>query len=183
MIPAPRNNPDFNSHEWQDWFFQVWKAIGGSGGGSVADILSRPPTAIINKYSSGGTGEQINVSTLGGKVVNTGTLSANVLTQLINLTGPGVVSQLVVYNSSGTVVNNRTQVIIDGTIVYDSVVTNSGYGSGSGYGVYVIGKCSNDTTGGGAVYNDICFNTSFVLKVSSNMSGTDVTAAYVARTI
>ena len=179
MIPAPRNNPDFNSHEWQDWFFQVWKAIGGSGGGSVADILSRPPTAIINKYSSGGTGEQINVSTLGGKVVYTGALSANVLTPIINLTGPGVVSQLVVYNGSNTSTNNRTQVIIDGTIVYDSVVANTSFS----YGVYVIGKCSNDTTGGGAVYNDICFNTSFVLKVSSNMSGTDVTAAYVARTI
>ena len=179
MIPAPRNNPDFNSHEWQDWFFQVWKAIGGSGGGSVADILSRPPTAIINKYSSGGTGEFIQVITLGGKQVNTAAMSANVLTQLINLTGPGVVSQLVVYNNSGTSTNDRTQVIIDGTIVYDSVVSNAG----SGYGVYVIGKCSKDTTGGGAVYNDICFNTSFVLNVSSNTAGATVAAAYVARTI
>lgn len=179
MIPAPRNNPDFNSHEWQDWFFQVWKAIGGSGGGSVADILSRPPTAIINKYSSGGTGEFIQVSNLGGKQVNTAAMSANVLTQLINLTGPGVVSQLAVWNNSGTGTNDRTQVIIDGTIVYDSVVSNAG----SIYGVYVIGKCSSDTTGGGAVYNDICFNTSFVLNVSSNTSGAVVNAAYVARTI
>lgn len=179
MIPAPRNNPDFNSHEWQDWFFQVWKAIGGSGGGSVADILSRPPTAIINKYSSGGTGEVINVSNLGGKQVNTAAMSANTLTQLINLTGPGVVSQLAVYNNSGTSTNDRTQVIIDGTIVYDSVVSNTG----SSYGVYVIGKCSNNTTGGGAVYNDICFNTSFVLNVSSNTAGATVAANYVARTI
>ena len=179
MIPAPRNNPDFNSHEWQDWFFQVWKAIGGSGGGSVADILSRPPTAIINKYSSGGTGDFLHVSTLGGKQVNTAAMSANVLTQLINLTGPGVVSQLVVYNNSGTSTNDRTQVIIDGTIVYDSVVANAG----SNYGVYVIGKCSSNNAGGGAVYNDICFNTSFVLKVSSNTSGAVVNAAYVARTI
>lgn len=179
MIPAPRNNPDFNSHEWQDWFFQVWKAIGGSGGGSVADILSRPPTAIINKYSSGGTGEAINVSNLGGQRVNTPAMSANVLTQLINLTGPGVVSQLAVYLNSGTGTYDRTQVIIDGTIVYDSVVSNTS----PNYGVYVIGKCSNDTTGGGAVYNDICFNTSFVLNVSSNTPGAVVTAAYVARTI
>ena len=25
MLPSPRNNPDFNSHEWQDWFFQMWQ--------------------------------------------------------------------------------------------------------------------------------------------------------------
>ena len=27
MIPSPRNNPDFNSHEWQDWFFRAWQQM------------------------------------------------------------------------------------------------------------------------------------------------------------
>ena len=44
------------------------------------------------RYPSGGTGDIIQVINLGGKQVNTGAMSANVLTQLINLTGPGDVS-------------------------------------------------------------------------------------------
>ena len=77
MIPAPRNNPDFNSHEWQDWFFQLWKNLGGSSGGSM-DLISRPPTLIENYFSTNGwTPAVLDMTKVGAKQQKSGSLVDN----------------------------------------------------------------------------------------------------------
>ena len=113
MIPAPRNNPDFNSHEWQDWFFQVWKAIGGSGGGS--EMFST--TLINNQYSKANyTCGNTYYSTMGHLSSLSGSITSGVEENVLSVTGKGAYHYLAIRKTSGLTCTATVRLNIDGVL-------------------------------------------------------------------
>jgi hypothetical protein len=181
MIPAPRNNPDFNSHEWQDWFFQLWKNLGGSSGGSM-DLISRPPTLIENYFSTNGwTPAVLDMTKVGAKQQNSGSLLANTPKDILTLTGPGVLSFLAFQvnpATAGYTIKTTLKLTIDGVVVFNSFNSIAAPWAAN-QGANLVGSAITYP-----VFDSIAFNTSCVVTLTEDAAGiNDFSCYYVWRTV
>lgn len=114
-------------------------------------------------------------STVLGKEVLSGALTANTLATVLSLTGPGEVPLLTSYTKDGTARTVRTVVIVDGVTVFDFTSASIGVPN---RGAIVAGQVA----GGGITQgNPIRFSVSLVVQQASNLTETDkIALAYIA---
>jgi hypothetical protein len=139
---------------------------------------ARVPRAIINSFSTGGgTIFAPFLSNGFTKKSTTGAVTANTLVTALSLTGSGVVNYFAAYSNDATSRTHRVRVTIDGTVVFDAT---SGACTTTGDGVMPIG---NTQTSNFTVYDQIPYNTSFLVEYASSLSETAKTGfAYIYRT-
>jgi hypothetical protein len=161
MIPAPRNNPDFNSHEWQDWFFRLSTLI-GSGGGMAST------TAIVNGYATNNFSPEAYGSQYVAKRVFSGSMSAGVEKQVFSVSGKGTIFLLGI--ASGTTFGKTAtiRIVIDGTTVFNFTSNGTGFNSGSS-GVYLIGN-GDSTNSHNSSFCPVYFNKLFEVYITSSIT-------------
>lgn len=180
MIPAPRNNPDFNSHEWQDWFFQVWKTVGGgSSGGNVMPST----TKIENKWSVAGfIPDSIYYQTGGQKSTLCGSLVSGVEKNIFSISGKGTVQYLAIHMTAGATRTLTIRLNIDGVDVFLFTSGAGAWVSGSGNYINLVGLSAQTSTSNIVVF-PIYFNTSLDLYVTSTVTDTDAITTYSIYTL
>ena len=143
---------------------------------------ARVPKVLINSTSTtGSTAQVINASQPAGanaKNVLSGAVVANTLKTIVSLTGSGVVNVFSCSGQDATARTHRLTCTIDGVVVYDAT-TASVAAVNSGIGL--IGAASG--TGLVPSYDQIVFNSSFLVEYASSLSETDKTMfGYIYRT-
>ena len=137
----------------------------------------RPPatTSVVNEHSSGGTATtNLNYATQ-GKLAASGSGTGGTLATLLSVSGAGWVPYLICFSNSGTPTHTiRCQVIIDGVTVFDA--TSATITTTSGSGITVVDCIPQSTTYSDPSGLPLRFNTSFVVKACSSVSGTDYVA-------
>jgi hypothetical protein len=117
MIPAPRNNPDFNSHEWQDWFFQVWKELQNDGGSGMVPKELHNLNAQANWAGNGApSGTTPPYNSLN---VNSGLMIWFTEKKILEFTGKGEVLHLALRTLGTTTKQLTIRINIDGVDVYN----------------------------------------------------------------
>lgn len=167
MIPAPRNNPDFNSNEWQDWFFQLWKSVGGgsSGGGTMPST-----TKIENQWSVAGfTPASIYYSSVGQKSTLCGSLVSGVEKNIFSISGKGTAHYLAVHMTTGATRTLSIRVNIDGTDVFSFTSAANSWINGSDNYINLVGVGAQTSTGSVVVF-PVYFNTSLDIYVTSSVT-------------
>ena len=178
MIPAPRNNPDFNSHEWQDWFFQVWKAIGGSGGGS--EMFST--TLINNQYSKANyTCGNTYYSTMGQLSSLSGSITSGVEKNVLSVTGKGAYHYLAIRKTSGLTCTATVRLNIDGVDVFNFTSAANSWNVGLDPYINLAGIAPTSATMP-VIIVPIYFNSSLDLYLTSNATEANSYTIYYIRT-
>ena len=136
-------------------------------------------TSVVNYYSSGSVQSPSNIaghSTINAKAVVSGGLTANVLAELLSVTGAGEVPWLCAFTNDTTSRTVRIKVTVDGVSVFDatsSAITTSGIGT------VVVGH-SPSTNYHTQAPAPLRFNQSLLVEVASSLGETGkVSIAYV----
>jgi hypothetical protein len=125
---------------------------------------SRPPKNIVNYFATAGVTLLSGTIAGNGKSSLSGTLTANALADVVNLTGfSGVLNYFGAEGVDATARTNRIKITIDGTVVYDftSASTNSATRV-----MVPVGYLQND---------QIPFNTSLRIEYASSLGETGKT--------
>lgn len=126
----------------------------------------RPTRSITNGVSSSGWIASPSVSSTGGRVLNSGALTANTLKTIFSATGGGVIHSLVVRSQDATSRTIRARLTLDGVVVFDST---SGAIATTGAGGLIVGG----VTGSNASQSAAVFAASAVFEVASSLTETD----------
>jgi hypothetical protein len=126
--------------------------------------------SIVNAYSVVGFSPGDNLSSVayyGTKSVDSGALTANVLSTIFSKTGSGtIMPQLSIYTNDATARTLRVEVTVDGIVVFDftsSTISNTNYGVClAGTNAYTIS----------VQQAPIIATNSLVVKVASNLTET-----------
>lgn len=150
-------------------------ALGFGANNTTRQIVNSNATAGFTPFN----GDIDAASTVLGKEVLSGALTANTLATVLSLTGPGEVPLLTSYTKDGTVRTVRTVVIVDGVTVFDFTSASIGVAK---RGAIVAGQLANN---GLTFYvthgNPIRFSVSLVVQQASNLTETDkIALAYIA---
>ena len=180
MVPAPRNNPDFNSHEWQDWFFQVWKNLGsGSTGGNAMPST----TKIENQRSvSGFTPASIYYNSAGQKNTLCGSLVSGVEKNIFSISGKGIVQYLAIHMITGATRTLTIRLNIDGVDVFLFTSGAGAWVNGSDNYINLVGVSAQTSTGNIIVF-PIYFNTSLNVYVTSTVTDTNAITTHSIYTL
>jgi len=132
---------------------------------------SKPPKVLVNAYSTTGFTVQASrpdsqATNTGAKIVASGSLSAGVLTTILNVSASGVISFLAAWTTDETTKTIRVQLTIDDVVVFDSTSANTGV---TLTGLTVLGA----NTSGGIGYEPIVFKKSCVVKIANSNPETD----------
>ncbi len=152
-------------------------ALGFGANNTTRQIVNADAIAGFTPFN----GDIAAASTVRGKEVLSGALTANTLATVLSLTGPGEVPLLTSYTKDATARTVRTVVIVDGVTVFD--FTSASISAGH-RGAIVAGQLAG--VAGGATYyitqgNPIRFSVSLVVQQASNLTETDKLAlAYIA---
>ena len=149
-------------------------ALGFGANNTTRQIVNSNATAGFTPFN----GDIDAASTVLGKEVLSGALTANTLATVLSLTGPGEVPLLTSYTKDATARTVRTVVIVDGVTVFDFTSASIGVPK---RGAIVAGQVAS----GGSSYvtqgNPIRFSVSLVVQQASNLTETDKLAlAYIA---
>ena len=149
-------------------------ALGFGANNTTRQIVNSNATAGFTPFN----GDIDAASTVLGKEVLSGALTANTLATVLSLTGPGEVPLLTSYTKDATARTVRTVVIVDGVTVFDFTSASIGVPK---RGAIVAGQVAD----GGSSYvtqgNPIRFSVSLVVQQASNLTETDKLAlAYIA---
>lgn len=127
----------------------------------------RAPAAIVNRFSDGGVTPGDDVLPYFGKSILSGTLTADTLKEILSVTGAGRIKLLAISNPTALAHDIGLKVMIDGVTCFDAVnsVSNIIY-----RGFSVIGFTRNASYG---ALDNIYFNSSLSVSVSSSVNGTD----------
>jgi hypothetical protein len=150
-------------------------ALGFGANNTTRQIVNSNATAGFTPFN----GDIDAATTVLGKEVLSGALTANILATVLSLTGPGEVPLLTSYTKDATVRTVRTVVIVDGVTVFD--FTSASFGVAN-RGAIVAGQLAD---AGLSFYvtqgNPIRFSVSLVVQQASNLTETDKLAlAYIA---
>lgn len=155
---------------------------------SPIEVLMSPrdmaPTSIVNTWSSGG-GTPVGISAgrytpLYAKNTLSGALNAGVYSQIVSVTGSGVVDVIAVKREDGTSRTIGCKVVVDGNTVFDASDATTA-SAGAGFWVVNNGTFYNDagTTPFSAPQNQsFCFYSSLVISVKSSLTETDKVSLY-----
>lgn len=152
-------------------------ALGFGANNTTRQIVNSNATAGFTPFN----GDIDAASTVLGKEVLSGALTANTLATVLSLTGPGEVPLLTSYTKDGTPRTVRTVVIVDGVTVFDFTSASI---STTKRGAIVAGELAG--VPGGATYyvtqgNPIRFSVSLVVQQASDRTETDkIALAYIA---
>lgn len=135
---------------------------------------------IINGHSSGGVATgALTMQGSSFKTAASGSLTANVLAQLVSVSGAGWCPLLLAYAADTTSRTIRLQVVVDGVVVFDA--TSSAITTINS-AIVAAGTVSGQATSGNSIVSDgecIRFNRSLVVRLASSVTETDkVTLAY-----
>lgn len=120
---------------------------------------------IINTFSSGGAISAAALSLLGKSLVS-GALTANVLQNMLTITGKAEISALGITTLNTTSKTLRLQVVVDGVVVFDAT---SATVANTGFGMVAAGS----SAGTPAVYSNLIrCNSSLVVNVASSVTET-----------
>ena len=163
MIPAPRNNPDFNSHEWQDWFFQLWKNIGGGSSGGSSGMGST--TLVVNKFATVGwspAGPYQAPYDIAKRTLS-GSYTSGVEKNVLSISGKGIVSFLGITCTNGVNKTLNVRLNIDGVDAFN--FTSAAGTLAPGTGLWLAGSSSAATA-----YSDapLYFKTSLDVFITAN---------------
>lgn len=136
----------------------------------------RPPTSIVNGYSSGGvqSGNSIRSDIAGNstaKRILSGALTATVYKEILAITGAGDLKLLTAMTVNATARTIGLKVVIDGATVFDAVSSSI---SASDIGLVAIGHKTNIASD--FSLDSIPFNVSLSVQVKSSLSETDFVA-------
>jgi len=151
-------------------------ALGFGANNTTRQIVNSNATAGFTPFN----GDIDAASTVLGKEVLSGALTANTLATVLSLTGPGEVPLLTSYTKDDATVRTvRTVVIVDGVTVFDFTSASI---SLANRGAIVAGELA---WAGGTYYvtqgNPIRFSVSLVVQQASNLTETDkIALAYIA---
>ncbi len=134
--------------------------------------LMLPPKALINASSAAGAAADLTVGagTLPGcKLALSGALVAGVLSTVLDLSGPGVVSFSACASVDATARTHRLKCTIDGVVVFDFTTASV---SAANRGIYLVGTIVGAGFPGLSL---VPFNQSFKLEYASSLTETDKT--------
>lgn len=142
---------------------------------------SKATTSIINGYSANGVASVAMSVGYEPKAAQTGSLSANVLSTILNITGTaGQLSFLAIISGDATSRTLRVNITVDGTSVWDFT---SAAISTSGNGIPILGYHSAGIIGGGyaqmqAHNPTVKFRSSLKIEVASSLTESNKSTIY-----
>lgn len=103
----------------------------------ATSAITTPPRLIVNKYAMAGWLANAKPNGLGQQILS-GSVTANTLSTVLNLTGPGTLEHLHVFTNDATSRTIRMKLVLDGVAVFDftSAAIASSNSGGCVVGVY-----------------------------------------------
>lgn len=139
---------------------------------------AQAPAAIVNAFSSGTFTPTSSINSrsteAGAKIIASGSTTAGVLKEALNVTGAGIVSWVSVYTNNATSRTARLKITIDGVACFDNTCNAT---TTSGAGFVGIGAASSNA--GTVTLEQITFRESLIVEVASSLTETDGISAGV----
>lgn len=155
-----------------------------SGNQSALMGGDRPPTSIINYFSSGGEALYAIPAWVPCKSTLSGALTAGALKTLLNISGAGVLKFIGVQALDATSRTLRLKITIDGTVAFDSTSAACTTSYGTKIGVGGVTVHTPATPSFVPALDREPFNSSCIVEIASSLTETDKLAllhAYEAR--
>lgn len=120
-----------------------------------------PPTGSVPTQLTMGRG-QGNVITDHAASTQTATITSSSITEVLNLTGPGVVTYLG-FRMFSAASDNQVRVTIDGVVVFEDLAFTSI--SSSGY--FLVGSSTSDSSFRSSTEVTVPFNSSLIVEIAA----------------
>jgi hypothetical protein len=142
----------------------------------------KPPKALFNATSSAGalaSATLIADATAGGTILKySGSLTADVLSNVLSVTGAGMIPMFFLLSVDATVRKHRLKITVDGTVVYDFTTANV---NAANRGLIAIGY--QTVTNTSIMSDPVYFNNSLLIEYASSLTENNGTRfGYIYRT-
>jgi hypothetical protein len=144
-------------------------------------------TSIVNRYSSGGVLSTNSLVSTSAVATLTGTVSANTLKTILNVTNSGGYLNLLFITAADTTSRTmRIKITMDGVVVFDAI---SAACTAAGKGVVAVGSSHRQLATTVPAYEEAVkplptrFNTTCKVEIASSVSEVDLTAVYYDYTL